>query len=54
VIKLEQGVLHDGLKTLPFDMVAMHRVTPKIKEVMKFQRGLSVKRNLKKSLENCD
>jgi hypothetical protein len=32
----------------------MHRLTPKIEEVMEFQKGLSVKQNLEKVLENCD
>jgi hypothetical protein len=47
-LKLGQEVLHDGLQTLLSDLVNMHRLTPKIKYVMEFQRGLSVKRNLEK------
>jgi hypothetical protein len=46
VLKLGQGVLHDGLKILLFDVVDMNRRNPTIPEVTKFQKGLSVKRNL--------
>jgi hypothetical protein len=45
-----QGVLYDGLQILLFDVVDMHRLHPMIGEVMEFQRRLSVKRNLEKSL----
>jgi hypothetical protein len=38
VLKLRQGVLHNGLQTFPFYLVNMHRPNPKIQEVMKFQR----------------
>jgi hypothetical protein len=50
LLKLGQGVLHDGLKILLFDVVDMHRLNPTIEEVMEFQRRLSVKRNLEKSV----
>jgi hypothetical protein len=46
VLKHGQGVLHDGLHILVFDVVDMHRLNPTIAEVMEFQKGLSVKRNL--------
>jgi hypothetical protein len=32
-----------------FDVVNMHRLTPKIEEAMEFQIGLTVKQNLEKS-----
>jgi hypothetical protein len=38
VLKLGQGVLHDGLLTLLFYLVDKYKLTPKIQEVMKFQR----------------
>jgi hypothetical protein len=38
VLKLEQGVLHDGLQTFLFYLVDMPRPDPKIKEVMEFQK----------------
>jgi hypothetical protein len=50
VLKLGQGVLHNGLQILPFDVVDMHRLNPMIEEVMEFQRGLSVKQNLENSI----
>jgi hypothetical protein len=46
VLKLRQGVLHDGLKILLFDVVDVHRLNPTIAEVMEFRKGLSVKSNL--------
>jgi hypothetical protein len=46
VLKLGQGVLHDGLQILLFDVVDMHRLIPTNAEVMEFQKGLSIKRNL--------
>jgi hypothetical protein len=49
VLKHGQCVLHDGLQILLFDVVDMRRLNPTIEEVMEFQRGLSVKRNLEKS-----
>jgi hypothetical protein len=49
VLKLGQGVLHDGLQILLFDVVDMHKLNSIIEEVMEFQRELSVKRNLEKS-----
>jgi hypothetical protein len=36
--KLGQEVLHDYLQTLYYDLIVMHKLTAKIKEVMKFQR----------------
>jgi hypothetical protein len=38
VLKLGQGVLHDGLKILLFDVVDMHRLNPIILEVMEFSK----------------
>jgi hypothetical protein len=46
VLKLGQGVLHDGLQILLFYVVDMHRLNPRIAEVMEFQKRLSVKQNL--------
>jgi hypothetical protein len=43
----EQGVFQTELKVLLFTLVDMHELTLKIKEDMKFQRGLSVKQFLK-------
>jgi hypothetical protein len=43
VHKLGQGVLHGGLVPLHYDLVNMHNLTPTIKEVMEFQRGLNIK-----------
>jgi hypothetical protein len=40
VLKLGQGVLHDGLQILLFDVVDMCRLNLMIEEVMEFQRGL--------------
>jgi hypothetical protein len=37
MLKLGQGVIHDGLHSLLFYLVDMHRLTSKIQEVMKFQ-----------------
>jgi hypothetical protein len=42
VHKLGQGVLHGGLVPLHYDLVNMHNLTPTIKEVMEFQRGLNI------------
>jgi hypothetical protein len=53
MFKLGQGVPHDGLQILLFDVDGMHRLNLTIVEVMEFRKGLSVKRNLK-SLESCD
>jgi hypothetical protein len=53
-LKLGQGVLHDGLQTMLSNLDDKYRLTPRIEEVMKFQRGLSVKQNQKKVLENYD
>jgi hypothetical protein len=41
VLKLGQGVLHDGLQILLFDVVDMHKLNPTIVEVMEFHKGLS-------------
>jgi hypothetical protein len=41
-----QRVLHDGLQTLIFDLVDMHRPYPNIDEAMEFQKGISVKKSL--------
>jgi hypothetical protein len=38
VLKLEQGVLHDGLQIFFFYLVDMPRPAPKIQEVMEFQK----------------
>jgi hypothetical protein len=42
-LKLGQGVLYGGLHPLHSDLVNMHNLTPTVKEVMGFQRGLNVK-----------
>jgi hypothetical protein len=42
-LKLRQRVLHGDLQTLRSDLVDMHKLTPKIEEVMEFQRRLIVK-----------
>jgi hypothetical protein len=47
VHKHGQGVLHDGLETLLFDMGDMHRPTLNMVEDMEFERELSVKQILK-------
>jgi hypothetical protein len=54
VNQVGQGVIQDGLQILFFHLSDIHTLTLKIEEVMKFQRGLSVKRFLekKKCLEN--
>jgi hypothetical protein len=46
VPKIEQYVIKYGLKTFLFDLVDMHWLSPNIKEVMEFQREISVKQNL--------
>jgi hypothetical protein len=38
VHKIQQGVFHDGLQTLLFDLVDMHRLSPNIKEDMEFPK----------------
>jgi hypothetical protein len=50
VLKLGQGVLHDDLQILIFDVVDMHRLNLTIAEVMEFQNWLSIKQNLKNCL----
>jgi hypothetical protein len=47
VLKLGQGVLHGGLQTLFFYLVDMHRLAPKMQEVMEFQIYQIVKLNWK-------
>jgi hypothetical protein len=51
-LKLGQEVLHDGVQPLLFDLVDIHRLTSKIEEVMEFQGGISVTRNMKKVMKN--
>jgi hypothetical protein len=41
--KLGQLLLQGDLKTLLYDMDDMHKPTPKIKDVMEFRQGLSIK-----------
>jgi hypothetical protein len=48
VNQVGQGVIQDGLQILFFHLSDIHTLTLKIEEVMKFQRGLSVKRFLEK------
>jgi hypothetical protein len=43
-----QGVFQTEFKVLLFNLVDMHRLSPKIEEAMKFQNGISVVRNLEK------
>jgi hypothetical protein len=38
VLKLGQEVLHDDLRILLFYLVDMQRLTPKMQEVMEFQK----------------
>jgi hypothetical protein len=47
VHKFGQGVPQDSPQTLFFILYDMHRPTPKIKEVMEFQKGLSIDQSLK-------
>jgi hypothetical protein len=43
-----QEVIHSDLQFLNYDLVDIHKLTPKIQEVMKFQRWLIVKVILEK------
>jgi hypothetical protein len=38
-----QGLLHGDIQRLEYDLGYMYTLTPKIKEVIEFQRGLIVK-----------
>jgi hypothetical protein len=38
-----QGVLHGALQTLHYDLIDMHKLTPKIQEVIAFTMWLSDK-----------
>jgi hypothetical protein len=40
-----QGVLHGALQPLHYDLIGMHKLTPKIHEVIAFTAWLSVKQN---------
>jgi hypothetical protein len=42
-----QGVLHGALQTLHYDLIYMHKLTPKIHEVIAFTRWLSDKHTAK-------
>jgi hypothetical protein len=44
-------VIHGDLKTLYYNLVDMHKIIPKIQDVMKFQRWLIVKLILDKLLK---
>jgi hypothetical protein len=41
-LKFVQEVLHRDLQTLHYDLVDMHKITPKIEEVMEFERNQSL------------
>jgi hypothetical protein len=45
-LKLGKGVFHGDLQTLVSNIVHMDRLAPKIKEVLEFQKGLSVNQKL--------
>jgi hypothetical protein len=47
-----QEVFQTELEVFHFHPGDMHTSSPKIKEVIEFQRGLSVKRNLEKLRQN--
>jgi hypothetical protein len=51
--KPKQEVLHGGLQTLYYDLVGMHKLTPKIQEVMKFQTWLIAKLILEEQIPGC-
>jgi hypothetical protein len=38
-----QGVLHDALQTLHYDPIDMHKLTPKIQEIIAFTKWLTDK-----------
>jgi hypothetical protein len=44
-----QGLLHDNVQRLDYDLGDMYTITPKIKEYIEFQRGITVKLNSRKS-----
>jgi hypothetical protein len=44
-LKFGGGVLHGALKTLQYDLVDMHKITPNIQEVVAFPIWLCVKQN---------
>jgi hypothetical protein len=46
VHKLGHEVLQNSLQTLLYNMDTMHRPSPNIKEVMEFEKGISVKQSL--------
>jgi hypothetical protein len=46
VHQVGQGVDHTDLQTLLLDLSDVHRPSPKIKEVIKFMKGLSVEESL--------
>jgi hypothetical protein len=45
-----RGVLHGDLQTLCYKLVEMHKLTPKVQEVIAFSNWLSAKQNLQKLL----
>jgi hypothetical protein len=47
-LHFEQGLLHDRLQRLEYDLGDMYTLTPKIKEDIEFQRGINVKVNPRK------
>jgi hypothetical protein len=51
-LKLRQGVFHCGLKPLFYNLADMHKLTPKIQEVMAYSKWLSVKQNLRSGLKS--
>jgi hypothetical protein len=42
-LKFGQGVLHGSLKTFIYDLIDMHKLTPKLQEVIAFTKWLSDK-----------
>jgi hypothetical protein len=44
-LHFRQGLLHGGLQGLYYNLGDMYTLTPKIKEDIEFQRGISVKLN---------
>jgi hypothetical protein len=46
-LKLGQVVFHCVLRSLYYNFVDMHKLTPNIQEVMAFPKWLSVKQNLR-------
>jgi hypothetical protein len=50
----EQEIHQPDLQTFLFDLTDMHRLIPRIEEVVKFPNGPSVKQNLEKlALFSC-